>query len=59
MSYKLPCRVNHQNKILAAGETDGGYSVMECRDREHAIHVMRMYPKARMPCWHRIEAGEV
>jgi hypothetical protein len=57
--YKLPCRVNHQHKILSAGQTDAGWTVVGCESRDHALQVMRAYPSARMPCWLRIEKGEV
>jgi hypothetical protein len=60
-SYKLPMRIAQGFPLRPRTfrDVDGGWSVMECESREHALAIMREYPNARMPCWGRIERGEV
>ncbi len=63
--FDLPARVgfdaNRKVVILGSDVTyaDAGWCVVHCADRADALRVMRDYPQARMPCWQRIERGEV
>lgn len=38
---------------------DAGWGVFRCKSAEHRLAIMKAYPAARMPCWTRIEKGEV
>lgn len=58
MSYKLPARVaaGWPLRIRGSSDTDGGWTVIECVDRAHALQVMADHPRAEMPCWRRIRS---
>lgn len=38
---------------------DAGWTVVEFPSIESAMRCMSEYPQARMPCWKRIESGEI
>lgn len=61
MKYRLPMRVamSWPLRPLTYSDQDGGWAVFDFDSREDAIHAMKVYPNARMPCWRRIERGEV
>lgn len=56
MAVQVPVRVGMcwPLVIKTGANGDGGWSVMECKDREEALRVMAAYPSAAMPCWARV-----
>lgn len=57
--FELPARLGWKTDgtlgVKGEGDTDAGWTVIHCADREDALRVMLDYPAARMPCWSRIE----
>ena len=61
-TIKLPVQValgTHREPLRIRGATDasGGWSILECRDAEHARQIMAQYPSAAMPCWRNPRAA--
>lgn len=46
----LPVRLDRRGRLLAGGETDAGWAVLQV-DRRQLADVMRRFPRAYMPAW--------
>ena len=50
---RLPMRLasGYPFRVKTSTDADGGWTIVECDDLDHARTLMREYPYARMPSW--------
>lgn len=65
MSFALPYNLetvpgtSGRSQQFKPGRGSAGWTVKTFPTRDEALRFMQEWPEARMPCWGRIERGEV